>query len=101
MQLCMHRRIIGNNCHGSRIVMDLQIRLMVDASAALGVAQWQSICKINHSQTRALWLHKQELRKLIKLKKVNDFEKRNDIMTNNVSRELIDKHPQSHVHRIP
>ena len=56
------------------------------------MAQRQGIGKIRHLQTGALWLQEQELRKLLRLKKVNGSENCSDMMTKNVSRELIDRH---------
>ena len=80
---------------GRELRMSLQVRVLVDASAALGVAQRQGIGKIRHLQTGALWLQEQELRKLLRLKKVNGSENCSDMMTKNVSREIIDRHSKA------
>lgn len=55
---------------GREFDMEYKARLMVDASAALGVAQRMGVGKIRHLQTGALWLQEQELRKVLRLAKV-------------------------------
>ena len=70
----------------------MKARLQVDASAALGVAQRAGIGKIRHLQTGALWLQEQELRKKVKLGKIPGSDNPSDVMTKNVSRELLEKH---------
>ena len=47
---------IGMGAMGRELCMELSIRLLVDASAALGVAQRQGIGKIRHLQIGALWI---------------------------------------------
>ena len=73
-------------------LVDLEARVLVDASAALGVAQRQGVGKIRHLQTGALWMQEQELRRLLRLNKINGTENCSDLMTKNVSRELIARH---------
>ena len=71
---------------------DMRARLLVDASAALGVAQRLGVGKIRHLQTGALWLQEQELRKVMTLTKVPGADNRADIATKNVNREILERH---------
>ena len=71
---------------------ELKARLLVDASAALGVAQRLGVGKLRHLQTGALWLQEQELRKVLSLEKVPGSENRADTMTKNVTREILERH---------
>ena len=70
----------------------LKARLLVDASAALGVAQRLGVGKIRHLETGALWLQDQELRKVISLNKVPGNDNCADAMTKNVSKEILERH---------
>lgn len=71
------------------------VKLSVDASAALGVAQRVGIGKIRHLQTGALWIQEQELKRRIQLGKVNGSDNISDIATKNVPREILERHIQS------
>lgn len=77
---------------GRELNMNLSIRMLVDASAALGVAQRQGIGKIRHLQTGALWIQEQELKKVLKMGKVSGTDNCSDILTKNVSREILERH---------
>ena len=70
----------------------LKARLMVDASAALGVAQRLGVGRIRHLETGALWLQEQELRKVLSMNKVPGSSNCADAMTKNVSREVLERH---------
>ena len=83
---------IGMISLGREFDMEYKARLMVDASAALGVAQRMGVGKIRHLQTGALWLQEQELRKVLRLAKVPGADNCSDILTKNISRELLEKH---------
>ena len=71
---------------------ELRARVLVDASAALGVAQRLGVGKIRHLQTGALWLQEQKLRKVMALVKVPGSDNRADAMTKNVTREVLERH---------
>ena len=72
--------------------MSLKARVMVDASAALGVAQRMGVGKIRHLQTGALWIQELELRKQLSLNKIPGADNVSDLMTKNVSREILERH---------
>ena len=76
---------IGMGAMGRELCMELSIRLLVGASAALGVAQRQGIGKIRHLQTGALWIKEQELKKVLYMNKVNGTDNCSDILTKNVT----------------
>ena len=59
----------------------LTTRMHVDASAALGVAQRTGLGKLRHLQTGALWLQEQELKKVVRLGKINGADNMSDIGT--------------------
>ena len=69
----------------------LKARLLVDASAALGVAQRLGVGRIRHLETGALWLQEQELRKVLRLAKVAGSLNNADVMTKNDSREILER----------
>ena len=68
----------------------LKIRVLVDASAALGVAQRQGLGKLRHLQTGALWIQEQEIKRRMKLSKVAGSLNTSDILTKNIQRELLE-----------
>ena len=83
---------LGMATMGRELSMNLKSMIFVDASAALGVAQRHGIGKNRHLQTGALWIQEQELKRVIRMKKVVGSENCSDILTNNVSREILEKH---------
>ena len=66
--------------------MSFGIRVLVDASAALGVAQRKGLGKLRHLHTGSLWIQEPELKNRIKLWKVNGSLNTSDMMTKNVAR---------------
>ena len=72
--------------------LTLKARVLVDASAALGVAQRLGVGRIRHLETGALWLQEQELRKVLSLNKVPGSSNCADAMTKYVSREVLERH---------
>ena len=71
---------------------NMKIRVLVDASAALGVAQRQGLGKLRHLQTGALWIQEQEVKKRMHLVKVAGSDNLSDILTKNVTREILERH---------
>ena len=70
----------------------MKIRVLVDASAALGVAQRQGLGKLRHLQTGALWIQEQEIKKRMQLAKVAGTDNVSDVLTKNVTREILERH---------
>ena len=62
--------------------IELEIRLHVDASAALGILQRQGVGRVRHLDVGVLWLQEQQLRRLIELTKVLGTRNPADLMTN-------------------
>lgn len=69
---------------GKEFNLKLSTRTLVDASAAIGVAQRQGICHIIHLQTGALGIQEQELKELLKMGKVSGTDNYSDILTKHV-----------------
>ena len=90
MKVCQES--IGMISLAKELMMNLKARVMVDASAALGVAQRMGIGKIRHLHTGALWIQEQELRKHLSLNKVPGVDNIADLMTKNVPREILERH---------
>ena len=83
---------LGMAAMARELAMSFKIRILVDASAALGVAQRHGIGKIRHLQTGALWIQEQELKRILQMHKVNGTDNCSDILTKNVSREILERH---------
>ena len=72
--------------------MPMKIRLHLDASAALGIAQRQGVGKVRHLSTHVLWLQEQQVRQFITLMKVHGLKNPGDLLTKCLSRELMGRH---------
>ena len=83
---------LGMSALAEELNMKYGIRVLVDASAALGVAQRKGLGKIRHLHTGSLWIQEQELKQRIKLLKVNGSKNTSDMMTKNLARELMERH---------
>ena len=90
MKVCQES--IGMISLAKEVMMDIKAKVMVDASAALGVAQRMGIGKIRHLQTGALWIQENELRKHLSLNKIPGADNIADLMTKNVPREILERH---------
>ena len=68
------------------------VRLHVDASAALGVIQRKGIGKIRHLHTGSLWIQEQPVRNTVTFAKIKGTSNPAELFTKYLSREVIDKH---------
>ena len=83
---------LGMSALASELNLKMGIRVQVDASAALGVAQRQGLGKLRHLQTGSLWIQEQELKDKIKLSKIDGAKNTSDLLTKNVNREILERH---------
>ena len=72
--------------------IELQVRLHIDASAALGILQRQGVGRVRHLDVGVLWLQEQQLKRLIELTKVSGTQNPADLMTKNLAKEQIDQY---------
>ena len=68
------------------------IRLLLDASAALGILQRRGVGKVRHLDVGALWLQEREAQKRIRLEKVHGEKNPADLGTKYLSEEVTVKH---------
>lgn len=83
---------LGMAAMAKELLMDCKIKIVVDASAALGVAQIQGLGNIRQLQTGSLWIHEQELKRATQMNKVKGTDNCSDIPANNVWREVLGRH---------
>ena len=72
--------------------LKLGIKVHVDASAALGVAQRRKLGKLGHLQTGSLWMQEQELKNRMKLNDIHGSLNISDMLTKNDGREIFERH---------
>ena len=70
----------------------VKLRMHMDASAALGIAQRHGVGKVRHLSTSTLWLQEQELKKLLEILKVPGADNVADIFTKYLGHALMEKH---------
>ena len=70
----------------------VRLRMHMDASAALGIAQRRGVGKVRHLATGTLWLQEQELKKILELVKVPGATNVADIFTKCIGHVLMEKH---------
>ena len=70
----------------------VKLRMHMDASAALGIAQRKGVGKVRHLATGTLWLQENELRKILEIGKVPGSENIADIFTKNLGQAIVEKH---------
>ena len=70
----------------------LKARLLMDASAALGVAHRLGVGRIRHLETGALWLQEQGVRRALSMNKVPGSDILEDALTGSVSCEVLERH---------
>ena len=83
---------LGMSALATELNMTLGIKVHVDASAALGVAQRRGLGKLRHLQTGSLWIQEQELKNRMKLDKIHGSLNISDMLTKNVGREILERH---------
>ena len=69
---------------------DCEIRLMVDSSAAIGIAYRQGLGKVRHLDVQQLWVQQKVLSKALKLINVMGAANVADMMTKHVSRDAVE-----------
>ena len=67
-------------------------RVLMDASAAMGIIERRGLAKVRHVDTDVLWLQETEIRKKLPLKKIECVSNPADLMTTNVDSMKINKH---------
>ena len=70
----------------------VKMRMHMDASAALGIAQRQGVGKVRHLSTGTLWLQEQELKEILKLVKIAGSLNVADIFTKYIGQSLMEQH---------
>ena len=65
-------------------VEDIQVRLHVDASAAIGMVERRGLSKARHIDVDILWIQGQQARRLMPLRKIAGTKNVSDMTTNNV-----------------
>ena len=71
---------------------EVKLRMHMDASAALGIAQRRGVGKVRHLSTGTLWLQEQELKKILELCKIAGSLNMADIFTKYLGQSLMEKH---------
>ena len=71
---------------------EVKLRMHMDASAALGIAQRKGVGKVRHLSTGTLWLQEQQLKDILKLLKIPGSDNVADIFTKNLGQALMEKH---------
>ena len=72
--------------------MQVKTRIHLDASAALGILERRGVGRVRHLDVGMLWLQEQRLREVIEFAKVLGTDNPADLMTKQLSRELVEKH---------
>ena len=70
--------------------IDVQTRLHIDASAALGILERRGAGRVRHLDVGALWLQEQNLRDTVEFIKVKGTANPADLMTKHLAREQIE-----------
>ena len=69
---------------------EADVRLHVDANAAMGIIQRRGLGKVRHVEVDLLWLQEQQARRLLPLKKVLGTKNPGDLMTKHLSAAIIE-----------
>ena len=72
--------------------IDCEAKLVLDASAALGILQRQGVGRVRHLDVGALWLQEKEAQRKIKLGKVKGEKNPADLGTKHLSEEVLCRH---------
>ena len=72
--------------------INLSLKVMTDATAAIGIARRRGLGKVRHLATADLWIQDRIRKKDFGLEKVPGCDNPSDIMTKNVSRDILLKH---------
>ena len=70
----------------------VQVRVGMDANAAIGIIQRQGLNKLRHVEVDVLWLQEQQARRILPLKKVLGPENPSDMYTKHVGAALIEQY---------
>ena len=70
----------------------VKLRMHMDASAALGIAQRRGVGKVRHLSTGTLWLQEHELKNIFDIVKVPGATNVADIFTKCIGQALMEKH---------
>ena len=76
----------------SDLGQEVKLRMHMDASAALGIAQRKGVGKVRHLSTGTLWLQEQELKDILKIQKIPGSDNIADIFTKNLGQAILQKH---------
>ena len=72
--------------------MEIQARLHVDATAAIGIAERKGLGKVRHLDTQSLWIQDAVRSKRVTLEKVAGPEHPADLMTKHLDQKTLDGH---------
>ena len=72
--------------------VNLSLKVMTDATAAVGIARRRGLGKVRHLATADLWIQDRIRKKDFGLEKVPGCDNPADIMTKNVGRDILIKH---------
>ena len=70
----------------------MNVRVHVDATAAIGMVERRGISRVRHIEVDHLWIQEQEARRMLPIAKVAGGDNPADLMTKNVGIELAIKH---------
>ena len=71
---------------------EVKLRMHMDASAALGIAQRKGVGKVRHLSTGTLWLQEKQLKNLMDIRKIAGSENIADMFTKNIGQQLMERH---------
>ena len=71
---------------------EVKLRMHMDASAALGIAQRHGVGKVCHLSTSTLWLQEQELKRAVEIVKVPGSQNVADIFTKYLGHARMEQH---------
>ena len=72
--------------------IQLDVTIMTDATAAIGIARRRGLGKVRHLATADLWIQDRIRKKDFALKKIPGSENPADMLTKHVDRSLMQKH---------
>ena len=72
--------------------IDLSLKVMTDATAAIGISRRRGLGKVRHLATADLWIQDRIRKGDFKLEKVLGAENPSDMLTKHVDRMLLSKH---------
>ena len=70
----------------------LNLKLMSDATAAIGIARRRGLGKVRHLATADLWIQDRLRKKDVTLEKIASADNPSDMLTKHVDRLLLSKH---------